>query len=1016
MRKPLVAIELVSVLLAASVVGSLVARAGFAAAPVAATPLITTVDGSTGTGPMLDIPQSPIAVSLAGSHLLVVDDQWGLESPPLIGLAMPDVIRDIDLNTGIERVVAGSDTLDAGFAGDGGPANKALLNEASAVAGDAAGDIYIADTGNNRIRKVDPVTGIITTIAGTGVAGFSGDGGSAIDAELSGPYALAVDAAGDLYIADPGNLRVRMVTPAGIITTVAGNGSNGRGGDGGPATLAQLSWPRALAVAPDGSLYIADAGSDVIRKVAPDGTISTVAGGGYSYADGVSATAADLDPRAVAIDAGGDMYIASTSIRKVDAKTGNISTIAGGPGIYGYTLGYTGDGGPAVNALLHIPEGLALAPDGTLYIADWHNDRVRMITADGMIGTLAGNGTIDNQPDGQTSLNTRLSVNDVAVDAAGNRYLVDPTYHRIRRVDASTGVVSTVAGNGSVGYSGDGGPATAASFGGPFTIAVDAVGDIYIADTDNQRVRRVDASTGIITTVAGDGTGGYTGNGGPATSAALLYPAGVALDATGNLYVMDSGNAVIRRVDAVTGVIATVAGTGRISGDAGVGGTSPALDTDIVPNAGAFDGAGRLAFIQNGFDVGLYDPTCGTITGIGVVTGDYFPIGIAADPAGDVFVSQNGRVLEFSPSRGENALTGSSGGFAGDGGPAAAATVNDPEGLAVDSSGNLFMADVGNNRVRKISGVGDTTPAQPGPCSSPPPSPSVTPSPSPSPLPSTLVLPTPSPSPSVAPSPAPSTAPGLSPTPAPAVTSGYWMLGSDGQVYPFGEAAAAGSTYPLPPSEAAVHLEATPDGKGFWILTASGSISAYGDAVGLGGAVLKPGERAVSLSATPSGTGYWIFTSTGRVIPFGSAVFFGDLSAMALNGPVIDSVATPTGKGYYLVASDGGVFAFGDAAFLGSMGGRHLNEPVVGLVPTPDGAGYWLVASDGGIFSFNAPFEGSMGGRHLNRPIIGAIAYGSGYLMVASDGGIFDFASEPFLGSLGGDPPPSPIVSVGALP
>ncbi|MGH2719651.1 MAG: NHL repeat-containing protein, partial [Actinomycetota bacterium] len=593
-----------------------------------------------------------------------------------------------------------------------------------------------------------------------------------------------------MYIADSGNLRVRIITPAGIITTVAGDGSNGKGGDGGPATFAQLSWPRALAVGPDGSLYIADGGNDVIRKVAPDGTISTIAGGGYSYADGVSATAAALDPRAMAVDAEGNLYVASISIRKVDAKTGNISTVAGGPGIAGYTLGYTGDGGPAVNALLNIPEGLALAPDGTLYIADWHNDRVRMLTPDGTIETVAGNGTIDDQPDGQTSLNTRLNVNDVAVDAAGNRYLVDPTYHRIRKVGATTGIVTTVAGNGAAGYSGDNGPATAASLGGPFTIAVDPAGDIYIADVDNQRVRRVDAATGLITTVAGDGTGGYSGDGGPATSAALLYPSGVALDASGNLYIMDSGNAVIRRVDALTGVITTVAGTGRTSGDAGVGATSPALGTDIAPTAGAFDGAGRLAFMQNGFQVGLYDPTCGTITGIGVVTGGYFPSGIAADPAGDVFVSQNGQVLEFSPSGGESALTGYGGGFAGDGGPAADATLESPEGLAMDSSGDLFVADFGNNRVREISGAGDTIPAQQEPCSSPSPSPSpsVAPSPSPSPLPSALVSPTPSPAPTIAPAPVPPPTPAASPAPLPspatAVSSGYWMLGSDGQVYP----------------------------------------------------------------------------------------------------------------------------------------------------------------------------------------------------------------------------------------
>jgi hypothetical protein len=247
---------------------------------------------------------------------------------------------------------------------------------------------------------------------------------------------------------------------------------------------------------------------------------------------------------------------------------------------------------------------------------------------------------------------------------------------------------------------------------------------------------------------------------------------------------------------------------------------------------------------------------------------------------------------------------------------------------------------------------------------------------------------------------------------------GYWMLGADGAVYPFGGAQSYG-TRPIGPGHTAVKIEPTPSGQGYWVLDDTGAVTAFGDAPAFGAipaAVLGPGEMATSLSATPTGQGYWIFTNRGRAVSFGDARFLGDVSALTLNGPVLDSVATPTGQGYYMVASDGGIFAFGDARFAGSMGGRRLNAPVRSLVPDGDGAGYWLVASDGGIFAFDAPFRGSMGGVRLAKPVTGMVRYGDGYLMVGQDGGIFSFSSLPFVGSLGDHPPARPVVSVAALP
>jgi hypothetical protein len=250
--------------------------------------------------------------------------------------------------------------------------------------------------------------------------------------------------------------------------------------------------------------------------------------------------------------------------------------------------------------------------------------------------------------------------------------------------------------------------------------------------------------------------------------------------------------------------------------------------------------------------------------------------------------------------------------------------------------------------------------------------------------------------------------------------SGYWLLGADGAVYSFGDAAPQGdASAALAASGAkAVDLEPTPSGQGYWVLDSAGRVHPFGDAPHLGDVLparLAAGEVPASLSATPSGAGYWVFTNRGRVIPFGDATFLGDMSAKVLNGPVLDSVATPSGHGYYMVAADGGIFAFGDAHFAGSMGGKALNAPVRSLVPDGDGAGYWLVASDGGVFAFDAPFRGSMGGKALNKPVQGMVRYGDGYVMVAEDGGVFSFSDRPFSGSLGARPPASPVVAVAAL-
>ncbi len=247
---------------------------------------------------------------------------------------------------------------------------------------------------------------------------------------------------------------------------------------------------------------------------------------------------------------------------------------------------------------------------------------------------------------------------------------------------------------------------------------------------------------------------------------------------------------------------------------------------------------------------------------------------------------------------------------------------------------------------------------------------------------------------------------------------GYWMLGSEGRVYPFGSTEHFGEPVSaLGPGGPAVDLEPAPGGSGYWVAGRLGGVFSYGNARfhgGLNAGQLRPGETVTSISATPNGDGYWLFTTAGRVFPFGNAAFFGDMAGATLNGRVLDSIPTPTGGGYYMVASDGGIFAFGDARFSGSMGASRLNAPVESLVPDPDGTGYWLVATDGGIFAFDAPFRGSMGSTRLNAPVAGMVAFGDGYLMVGADGGVFNFSDQTFAGSLGAAPPSNPVVSVAA--
>jgi trimeric autotransporter adhesin len=481
-------------------------------------------------------------------------------------------------STGIITTVAGNGTV--GFSGDGGLATSATLRYPSDVFVDVSGNIYIADTWNDRIRMVTKSTGIITTVAGDGPYGFSGDGGLATSATLKYPRDVFVDASGNIYIADTNNHRIRMVTKStGIITTVAGDGTYGFSGDGGLATSARLYYPQGVFVEASGNIYIVDTKNNRIRMVTKStGIITTVAGdGSYGFSsDGGLATSARLSrPSGIAIDVSGNIYIADTYnnlIRMVTKSTGIITTVSGNG-----TVGFSGDGGLATSSSLNYPYGVAFDASGNIYIADTYNNRIRMVTkSTGIITTVAGNETARNgiRDGGLATSATLYFPRAVAIDVSGNIYIAATTNPRICMVTKSTGIITTVAGDGSYGFSGDGGLATSATLRYPSDVFVDVSGNIYIADTYNHRIRMVTKSTGIITTVAGDGSsqyGDYSGDGGLATSATLSRPSGIAFDASGNIYIVDTNNNRIRMVTKSTGIITTVSGNGTVgfSGDGG---------------------------------------------------------------------------------------------------------------------------------------------------------------------------------------------------------------------------------------------------------------------------------------------------------------------------------------------------------------------------------------------------------------------------------------------------------------
>jgi sugar lactone lactonase YvrE len=632
----------------------------------------------------------------------------------------------------------------ADFSGDGGPASSAALNTPGGMAMDSAGDLYIADAGNNRIRRVDGTTGIITTVAGSSTpnmfntGGFGGDGGPATQALLNSPYTVAVDSQGNLLIADYLNFRIRRVdAKSQYITTVAGTGTAGYNGDKQLATNAEINYAITVIVDKADNLYIADSGNNRIRRVdAKTQFITTVAGDGTAgfKGDGGPATKAELSfPNGVTEDAAKNLYIVDTGnnrVRLVSAKTQKIKTTVGtGVG------GFKGDGGPAIKAEITDSSGGYIDASGNLLIADSGNQRVRIVNKKGVINTLAGGG---NAGDKGKATNALLSYpSAVAFDKAGNMYVAEEGTPVVRKVSAS-GTITTVAGSGSEGFSGDGGLATKADFFLITGVAVDSSGNLFISDYVNLRVRRVDHATHKVSTYAGDGKACSTppcGDGGPATQASLSSVLSLAVDQAGNLYIADPYDQVIRKVDVNTHTITTVAGdyTQCSSGTSPCGDGGAATSANLsYPFGVALDSAGNI-YIADTLDNRVRSVnTSGTInefafTGAFNFSGDgglatqatmAWPLAVAVDSTDNVFVgggynmplrlgvgievvrevySSNGYVNTVA-GEDTNFLTF---GFSGDGGPATSALLNNL-GIAVDSIGNLYIADAGNDRIREV--------------------------------------------------------------------------------------------------------------------------------------------------------------------------------------------------------------------------------------------------------------------------------------------------------------------------
>ena len=515
------------------------------------------------------------------------------------------------------------------------------------------GGLYVAQSSLAQIQRIVP-DGSFSTVAGSGTHGFGGDNGPATEASLRFPSGVAVAADGTTYIADAGNNRIRKVDPDGTITTVAGDGTRGSTGDGGPAVEASLSNPRQIALGPEGNLYIADSGNSLVRRVDAGGIITSFVGSTFRQPPPTVAVASFSTPSALAFDGAGDLYVTEefgSRVIVIRSSDLSVETFAGTG-----ESGFGGDGGAANEARLNMPRGIAVGGN-TVYIADTQNHRVREVV-NGNIRTIAGRAHLSG--DGGPALSAQLfRPVSVAAGQDGSLFISDSNNRRVRKVDG-TGTITTFAGDGDIDEGEDEVPATQVGLTIPEGLAVDATGNLLIVDSFTGRTRSVSAD-GVISTIAGTGNRGFNGDGRPALETDFNFPGCLAIDSQHRLYISDSSNNRVRTIN-LDGTVETVVGGGE------------ELLTDGVP----------------ALEVGIF-----------------FPDGLTFDQDGNLIVAvgSRSRIYRLEPDGILTQIAGTTNDFGGDGGPAREASLSFPQALASDPDGNIYVADRDNNRVRKLTPV-----------------------------------------------------------------------------------------------------------------------------------------------------------------------------------------------------------------------------------------------------------------------------------------------------------------------
>ena len=576
-----------------------------------------------------------------------------------------------------------------------GTGSAARFNSPAGVAVDSADNTYVADTVNSTIRKITPA-GVVTTFAGlAGSTGSANGTGSA--ARFNGPVAVTIDNIGNIFVADTNNHTIRKITPARVVSTFAGLAGND-GSANGTGSTARFSFPSALAVDSANNIYVADTSNSTIRKITPARVVSTFAGlaGSPGSANGTGSAARFNFPSGVIVDRAGtgNIYVGDTSnftIRQI-TPAGVVTTLAGSPGMRGGTNG-TGSA-----ARFELPEGMAVDSTGNIYVADQDASTIRKISPGGVVSTFAGSFTKSGSLNGTGSAARFNLPADVAVDSSNNLYVADSNNCTIRKITPAA-AVTTLAGLASAGHTN--GTGSAARFDFPDGVAVDTTGKIYVADTVESAIRKI-TPTAVVSTFAGlPGTSGYVDATG--TAARFRFPRWLTVGALDNVYVGDTFNFVVRKItpNAVVSSVATMPanGAGEVRGVAmdSSGNIYTADQPHHTIRKITPEGTATIF-------AGLND-TPGSANGTGSVARFNFPTGLAVDGAGNVYVADSGNntIRKITPAAKVTTFAGSAGLFGSADGTGTAARFNDPFGVAVDHSGNIFVTDTVNNTIRKIT-------------------------------------------------------------------------------------------------------------------------------------------------------------------------------------------------------------------------------------------------------------------------------------------------------------------------